>query len=95
MADIFFPALINPVNSKEKRSLLAGKGYFMNFWTKSVTFNGQMCLPHNIHLMYGPEGNRLLRFPKSPVVVEGSVRTRGKTKLTTCSFLRDQKCVVI
>ena len=45
-----------------------------------------------IHLMYGPEGNSLFCFPESPDVsrdeVEGNIRTRGKTKLT--SFPRDQ-----
>ena len=44
-----------------------------------------------IHLMYGPEGNSSFCFPESPDVsrdeVEGNIRTRGKTKLT--SFPRD------
>ena len=48
-------------------------------------------MPHNIHLMYGPEGNSEFCFPESPDVsrdeVEGNIRTRGKTKLT--SFPRD------
>ena len=41
--------------------------------------------------MYGPEGNSLFCFPESPNVsrdeVQGNIRTRGKTKLT--SFQRD------
>ena len=41
--------------------------------------------------MYGPEGNSWFCFPESPDVyrdeVEGNIRTRGKTKLT--SFPRD------
>ena len=41
--------------------------------------------------MYGPEGNSEFCFPESPDVsrdeVEGNIRTRGKTKLT--SFPRD------
>ena len=41
--------------------------------------------------MYGPEGNSSFCFPKSPDdsrdKVEGNIRTRGKTKLT--SFPRD------
>ena len=45
--------------------------------------------------MYGPEGNSYFRFPESPDVyrdeVEGNIRTRGKTKLT--SFLRDHTLV--
>ena len=49
-------------------------------------------LVNNIHLMYGPEGNSWFCFPESPHVsrdeVEGNIRTRGKTKLT--SFPRDQ-----
>ena len=40
-----------------------------------------------IHLMYGPEGNSLFCFPESLDVsrdeVEGNIRTRGKTKLTS------------
>ena len=50
-----------------------------------------------IHLMYGPEGNSWFCFPESPDVsrdeVEGNIRTRGKTKLT--SFPRDHTLSVI
>ena len=53
-----------------------------------VTVN---CYTLNIHLMYSPEGNSSFCFPESPDVsrdeVEGNIRTRGKTKLT--SFPRD------
>ena len=46
---------------------------------------------NNIHLTYGLEGNSSFCFPESPDVsrdeVEGNIRTRGKTKLT--SFPRD------
>ena len=44
-----------------------------------------------IHLMYDPKENSLFCFPESPDVsrdkVEGNMRTRGKTELT--SFPRD------
>ena len=47
--------------------------------------------------MYGPEGNRQFCFPESPNVsrdeVEGNIRTRGKTKLT--SFPRDHTLRVL
>ena len=36
-----------------------------------------------IHLIYGPEGKQFSRV----LIVEGNIRTRGKTKLT--SFPRD------
>ena len=53
--------------------------------------------PYIIHLMYGPEGNNLFCFPESPDVsqdeVEGNIRTRGKTKLT--SFPRDHTLSVL
>ena len=47
--------------------------------------------------MYGPEGNSQFCFPESPHVsrdeVEGNIRTRGKTKLT--SFPRDHALSVL
>ena len=46
---------------------------------------------NSIHLMYGPKGNSYFCFPESPEVsrdeIEGNIRTRGKTKLT--SFQRN------
>ena len=52
---------------------------------------------NNIHLMYGPEGNSfvfpgVLMFPETREV-EGNIRTRGKTKLT--SFPRDHALSVL
>ena len=50
---------------------------------------------NNIHLMYGPEGNSFVstRVLISRDEVEGNIRTRGKTKLT--SFSRDQTLSVL
>ena len=53
---------------------------------------------HIIHLMSDPERNSWFCFPESPDVsqdeVEGSNRTRGKTKLTGFRKGPDIKCII-